>query len=245
MWPGPCSIVHHGGSMFSYARATALLIIVGGLSTAAYAQTPVPLFRVTVVGRTTPAINYRPRSGATKIDFAGTPLMPNAKGHATVRGAKGYTEVDADFKDLSPAAQFGPEYLSYGVWAITPEGRARNLGELQVKGGDGGLRVTTERQAFGLIVTAEPYFAVTQPSDVVVMENAVRDGTVGNIEVINAKYELLKRGTYLMNQDPARLKIKALDPGAPLDLAEARNAVALARLAGADQDASDPFDRGG
>jgi outer membrane protein OmpA-like peptidoglycan-associated protein len=211
------------------------------LSTAAYAQTPVPLFRVTVVGRTTPAVNYRPRSGATTIDFAGTPLMPTAKGHATVRGAKGYTEVDADFKDLWPAAQFGPEYLTYVVWAITPEGRAKNLGELQVKGGDGGLRVTTELQAFGLIVTAEPYFAVTQPSDVVVMENVVRDGTVGNIEVINAKYELLKRGTYLMNQDPARLKIKALDPGAPLDLAEARNAVALARLAGADQYAADTF----
>src|SRR5258708_20271365 len=110
MWPGPCSIVHHGGSMFSYARATALLLIVGGLSTAAYAQTPVPLFRVTVVGRTTPAINYRPRSGATKIDFDGTPLMPNAKGHATVSGAKGYTPVDPHFHDLRPPAHLAPEY---------------------------------------------------------------------------------------------------------------------------------------
>src|SRR5258708_25225564 len=130
MWRGPCSIVHHGGSMFSYARATALLLIVGGLSTAAYAQTPVPLFRATVVGRTTPAVNYRPRSGATTIDFTGTPLMPNAKGHATVSGAKGYTDGDADFKDLQPAAQFGPGNLTYVVWAIPPEGRAKNLGEL-------------------------------------------------------------------------------------------------------------------
>jgi outer membrane protein OmpA-like peptidoglycan-associated protein len=195
------------------------------------------------VGRTTPAINYRPRSGSTKIDFAGTPLMPAAKGHATIKGEKGYIQIDADFSDLQPAARFGPEYLTYVVWAITPEGRAKNLGELQIKGNDGGLRVTTDLQAFGLVVTAEPYFAVTQPSDVVVMENVVRDGTVGTIEVINAKYELLKRGSYLMNQDASRLKEKVLEPGAPLDLAEARNAVSLARMADADRYAPDTFDK--
>lgn len=206
----------------------------------------VPVFRVTVVGRTTPAVNYRPRSGDTKIDFAGTPLMPQAKGTARIKGQKGYIEINADFKNVRPASQFGPEYLTYVVWAITPEGRARNLGELQIKGDDGDVKVTTELQAFGLIVTAEPYFAVTQPSDVVVMENVVREGfggTVGNIEVINAKYELLKRGSYLMNQDVGRFKVKPLEPGAPLDLAEARNAVELARLAGADRFAADTFDK--
>jgi outer membrane protein OmpA-like peptidoglycan-associated protein len=244
--------------MSSYKRIPSILLVVGGLSGAVgYAQTPanptqtsvappqnqVPLFRVTVVGRTTPAINYRPRSGETRIDFAGTPLMPNAKGHATIKGEKGYIQVDGDFKDLQPATRFGPEYLTYVVWAVTPEGRATNLGELQIKGDDGGLRVTTELQAFGLIVTAEPYFAVTQPSDAVVMENVVREGTIGKVEVINAKYELLKRGSYLMNQDPGRLKTKALDPGAPLDLAEAWNAVALARLAGADRYAAETFDK--
>jgi outer membrane protein OmpA-like peptidoglycan-associated protein len=243
--------------MFTVKRITALLFVVAGWSAVTYAQAPanptqsvispqqnqVPLFRVTVVGRTTPAINYRPRGGATKIDFAGTPLMPKAKGRATVRGEKGYIEIDADFNDLQPATRFGPEYLTYVVWAITPEGRATNLGELQIKGDDGDLRVTTELQAFGLIVTAEPYFAVTQPGDVVVMENVVRDGTVGKVEVINARYELLKRGSYLMNQDPGRLKIKALDPGAPLDLAEARNAVTLARFAGADRYAAETFDK--
>ena len=206
----------------------------------------VPVFRVTVVGRTTPAVNYRPRSGDTKIDFAGTPLMPEAKGRATIRGQKGYIEINADFENVGPASQFGPEYLTYVVWAITPEGRAKNLGELQIKSDDGDVRVTTELQAFGLVVTAEPYFAVTQPSDVVVMENVVREGfggTVGNIEVINAKYELLQRGTYLMNQAPGRLKVKPLEPGAPLDLAEARNAVELARLAGADRFAEDTFEK--
>jgi outer membrane protein OmpA-like peptidoglycan-associated protein len=141
---------------------------------------------------------------------------------------------------------FGPEYLTYVVWAITPEGRARNLGELQIKGDDGDVEVTTELQAFGLVVTAEPYFAVTMPSDVVVLENVVRDGpggTIGNIEVINAKYELLKRGSYLMNDSVARFKARPIEPGSPLDLAEARNAVELARIAGADRFAAETFEK--
>jgi outer membrane protein OmpA-like peptidoglycan-associated protein len=206
-----------------------------------------PLFRVTLVGRTTPAINYRPRSGKTKIDFAGTVLMPQAGGGAAVKGEKGYIEIDANFEHLQPATRFGSEYLTYVMWAVTPEGRASNLGELQVNGDDGELRVTTELQAFGLVVTAEPYFAVTQPSDVVVIENIVRkegtfrDGTIGRAEGIEAKYQLLGRGSYLMNQEPSRLRAKALDPGVPLDLAEARNAVALAEVASADRYAVETF----
>jgi outer membrane protein OmpA-like peptidoglycan-associated protein len=203
----------------------------------------VPLFRVTVVGRTTAAVNYRPRSGDTKIDFEGTPLMPMATGSAVVSGEKGYMHIDARFDKLAPPAQFGREYLTYVLWAITPEGRATNLGEVQRDDDDARVKVTTELQAFGLILTAEPYFAVTQPSDVVVAENIVRDNTKGRVETIQAKYELLKRGSYLMNQDVARLKIKPLEPGAPLDLAEARNAVELARLAGADRHAPDSFNK--
>lgn len=202
---------------------------------------PTPVFRVTVVGRTTAAINYRPRSGDTKVDFAGTALLPQAKGYADVSGEKGYIKIDAHFDELQPATRFGPEYLTYVLWAITPEGRATNLGEVQVDDKDARIKVTTELQAFGMIVTAEPYFAVTQPSDVVVIENIVRDGTKGRVETVQANYELLKRGTYLMNQDPSRLKVKPLEPGSPLDLAEARNAVALARIAGADRYAADAF----
>jgi outer membrane protein OmpA-like peptidoglycan-associated protein len=207
----------------------------------AAAESQTPLFRVTVVGRTTPAINYRPRSGDTRIDFAGTPLMPLARGKAEVSGEKGYIEVKASFDKMSPATQFGREYLTYVLWAVTPEGRATNLGEVQLDDDDAKVEVTTELQAFGLIVTAEPYFAVTQPSDVVVMENIVREGTKGTQETIQAKYELLSRGTYLMNQDANRLKLKPLEPGAPSDLAQARMAVELARLARADQYATDTF----
>jgi outer membrane protein OmpA-like peptidoglycan-associated protein len=229
---------------------TALLI--GLIATPAFAQVattaaqpsdnnaPVPLFRVTVVGHTTAAINYRPRSGETKVDLLGTPLLPDARGYAEVSGEKGHIEVDARLKKMQPATRFGPEYLTYVLWAITPEGRAKNLGEIQIDGDDARVRATTEFQAFALIVTAEPYFAVTQPGDVVVMENIVREDTKGKVETVQAKYELLKRGSYLMNQN-ANFKAKALEPGAPLDLAEARNAVELSRLAGADRYAAESF----
>ena len=239
-------------------RITTALFLAGGLVTgAALAQTrpspgsqsttpaqdgPVPVFRVTVVGHTTPAINYRPRKGDTKVDFRGTPLLPFAVGEAEVGGKKGYIDIEAKFDTLAAPTQFGPEYLTYVLWAITPEGRSTNLGEVQVDNDSHArVHVTTELQAFGMIVTAEPYFAVTQPSDVVVLENDVRKNTKGNVEVIAAKYDLLKRGTYLMNQDSRQLKLKPLEPGAPLDLAEARNAVMLARFAGADRYSDETF----
>jgi outer membrane protein OmpA-like peptidoglycan-associated protein len=212
---------------------------------AASPQDPVTLYRVTVVSHTTPAINYRPRHDDTPLDFAGTSLLPKAEGRANISGEKGYIRIDAKFDKLEPATRFGPEYLTYVLWAITPEGRATNLGELQVKGDDGRLKVTTELQAFALVVTAEPYFAVTQPSDVVVMENVVRkglwDNTSGRVEPLQAKYELLKRGAYLMNTDVGSVKWPAPEPGVPLDLAQARNAVEIARLARADQYAGDTY----
>jgi outer membrane protein OmpA-like peptidoglycan-associated protein len=234
-----------------FKGTTAALLVLGLVSAVpAFTQTrqePVAVYKVTVVGRTTPAINYRPRNGETKIDFVATPLSPGARGDATVKGESGVIRIDANFENLTAPATFGPEYLTYVLWAITPEGRPTNLGELQVSGDDGELKVTTELQAFALIVTAEPYFAVTQPSDVVVMENQPRkegvfqDKTIGTVEVVQAKYELLKRGSYLMNQDASRLKLKPLEPGAPLDLAEARNAVELARFASSDKYAAETF----
>jgi outer membrane protein OmpA-like peptidoglycan-associated protein len=237
-------------------RAIAALLMFGVIGGTVAAQIPtgdtqpttsrteqIPVFRVTAVGRTTPAINYRPRRGATRVDFVGTALMPRARGQAKVEGKRGYMEIDVRVDELDPPTRFGPEYLTYVLWAVTPEGRAKNLGEIQIDDDDDTLDVTTDLQAFGLIVTAEPYFAVTQPSDVVVMENVVRDGTEGRVEPIQAKYELLKRGTYLMNHDVAELKVKPAEPGASLDLAQARNAIMLARFAGADRHAADTFNK--
>jgi hypothetical protein len=153
----------------------------------------VPIYRVTVVARTTKAINYNHRSGSTRIGFRGTALMPQAVGEAKVESKQGVIKIDAEMRKLDPATKFGPEYLTYVMWAITPEGRATNVGEVLLKDGKSKLDATTELQSFGLIITAEPYFAVTQPSDVVVMENFVRHDTIGTIEEFDAKYELLQR----------------------------------------------------
>jgi hypothetical protein len=202
-----------------------------------------PIFRVTVVARTTKAINYHHRSGATHIDFRGTALMPDARGEAKVESKQGVIKIDVSMSKLQPPRQFGPEYLTYVLWAITPEGRATNVGEVVLNGDKSKLDATTELQAFGLIVTAEPYFAVTQPSDVVVMENFVRHDTTGTIKEIDAKYELLQRGQYTLNVNPADLKPIGMDPKVPLELREARNAVQIARWTGAEKYAGDTFQK--
>jgi len=202
-----------------------------------------PIYRVTVVARTTKAINYNHRSGATEIDFRGTALMPEARGEAKVESRQGVIKIDATMDKLRSPREYGPEYLTYVLWAITPEGRATNVGEVVLNGDKSKLNATTELQSFGLIITAEPYFAVTQPSDVVVMENFVRHDTTGTIEEIDAKYELLQRGQYTLNVQPADLKPIHMDSKVPLELYEARNAVQIARWTGAERYASDTFQK--
>ena len=204
---------------------------------------PIYTITINVVDRTTKAINYQHRNGATKIDFRGTPLLPAAHGEAKVESKQGYIEIEVEFRNLQSATRFGPEFLTYVLWTITPEGRAANIGEVILNGTSSKLDVTTELQAFGLVVTAEPYFGVTQPSDVVVMENFVRKDTVGKVEEIDAKYELLQRGQYTVNVAPADLKPILLDKNTPLDLYEARNAVRIAKWAGADVSAADSFEK--
>ncbi len=172
-------------------------------NTARMASGSTPVYRISMVERTTKAVNYKNRGGATKVDFAGTPLLPGSHGEAKVESKQGYIEIEVEFRDLQPATAYGPEYLTYVMWAITPEGRATNLGEVLLNGTNSKLDVTTELQSFGLIVTAEPYFAVTQPSDVVVMENVIRPDTRGAIQEVDAKYELLKRGQYTLNVNPS------------------------------------------
>jgi outer membrane protein OmpA-like peptidoglycan-associated protein len=225
----------------------ALLIAAGAAGAQTPAQTPgkQPIYKITinVVERNTKAINYQHRSGSTTIDFKGTPLMPAARGEAKVESKQGYMEVEVEFDDLQSATRFGPEFLTYVLWAITPEGRATNMGEIILNGTKSKLNVTTELQTFGMVVTAEPYFAVSQPSDAVVMENVIRKDTTGKVEEIDAKYELLQRGQYTVNVLPADLKPIPLDEKTPLDLHEARNAVRIAKWAGADVSAADSFDK--
>src|SRR6267154_356427 len=198
-----------------------------------------PVFRVTVVDRSTKAVNYQHRSGPTEIAFRGTSLMPEARGEAIVNSKQGRIDIKAHMERLTPATQFGPEYLTYVLWAVTPGGRPKNLGEVLLNGKNSSMAVTTDLQTFGLIVTAEPYFAVTQPSDVVVMENVVTDRTTGTIQPIEANYELLKRGQYVASVPQQEAQPLTLDRKAPLELYEARNAVRIARWTGAERYARD------
>lgn len=203
----------------------------------------VPLYKIVVVARDIPAINYFHRSGSTKIGFHGTELLPQARGEAKVESKLGRTVIDADVAGLTPANGFGQEYLTYVLWAITPEGRPVNLGEILPTGGKNSdhLTVTTNLQAFGLIVTAEPYFAVTMPSDLVVMQNFVlEDKTQGVIEPVVAHYSLLPRGAYAETAGRHTvLHPITRNESSPLELYEAMNAIQIAEAAGARQYATD------
>ncbi len=208
----------------------------GAAQRAAAAQNGQGTYHVTMVPRTILAINYQNRT-KTEIGFQGSPLMPLAKGSATVDGKNGRIAIDARFENLEPATKFGPEYLTYVLWGITPEGKANNLGEVLLSGNKSKLLVTTTLQTFGLIVTAEPDYAVAEPSDVVVLENVVASGTVGTLQQVNVNYSLFKRGLYSYNVEAAAQRYPKSK--VPLELEEARNAVEIARNAGAQQYAPD------
>jgi outer membrane protein OmpA-like peptidoglycan-associated protein len=198
-----------------------------------------PVFRVKVLSRSTKAVNYRHHSGGTTLDFRGTDLMPEASGHAKVESRTGRIEINADFEHLRPSRNLAPEYLTYVLWAITPEGRPVSLGEIVPEDGKSSVRVSTDLQAFGLIVTAEPYFSVTRPSDMVVLENVIKQNTKGWEQPIDAKFDVLERGQYTVDITAAKLPSSTADPKTPNDLLQARNAVAIAQAEGADHYAAD------
>jgi outer membrane protein OmpA-like peptidoglycan-associated protein len=212
-------------------------------------QDSVPVYRVTVIQRTVDSINYQYRADPTKIDFRGTVLSPTAKGDATVSSLKGRTEIDAKFEGLEAPQRFGPEYLSYVLWAITPDGAPHNIGEIVPNGSNKAhLPVTTALQAFGLLVTAEPYASVRQPGDVVVLQNEVRPDTIGDVKPVMAKVELMPRGHYTWNVPASESAAVANAPKvsmsryeAILQTYEAQNAIGIASAAGAEKYAADVF----
>jgi outer membrane protein OmpA-like peptidoglycan-associated protein len=232
------------------AKLSSAVLLTLGVCTLASAQTnapadtsnPTPTFRVNVVSRTTPAVNYGHRGGSTKINFRGTELMPDAQGAATVQSKRGDTKVVVELRDLQKTTSFGNEYLTYVLWAISPEGRPVNLGEILVGGNHRSkLETTTQLQAFALIVTAEPYYAVRRPSNLVVLENEVRPDTIGTTEAVESKYELIDRGGYLPTGytfDPVVISARL-----PLEFYEARNAMRIAKSAGAQQYATPSYDK--
>ena len=204
-------------------------------------QNGIYIYRVHVVERNLDCVNYLNRSGSTTIGFDGTPLLPGAKGEAKVTSERGKITIDAHFEGLTPANGFGHEYLTYVLWAISPDGRAQNLGEVLPAGTKNNIKVTTAFQSFGMIVTAEPYFSVSEPSDVVVIENVIRtDKTEGVLEKVNAQYSLLPRGMYAESAGAHTVAHPITrNERSPLELYEADNALRIAQDAGADKYAAD------
>ena len=237
------------------------MTILGGLSLPAMAQVPNPttvapgarsgeviaqgkdgtyIYHVKVVQRSLDAVNYLNRRGSTHVNFAGTNLMPGARGEAKVDSQTGKTQIAVKFEGLSPANGFGAEYLTYVLWAISADGRPQNLGELELAGNKASLEVTSSFQSFGMIVTAEPYFAVSEPSDVIVLQNVFSDRTQGVLEQVNVHYSLLPRGLYA-NTEGSKSELNPITDRehTPLALFEAHNAARIARAAGADKYAPD------
>jgi len=233
-------------------KHTLLFVIGSALSVSAFAQAgpqqsialvpagSTPTYVVSETSRTVEAVDYQHRGGASQVDLVGTALLPSADGKAKVRSKRGTMEVEADFGNLQSPTTFGAEYLTYVMWAISPEGHAVNLGEVLIGGNDRSkLTATTNLQAFALIVTAEPYFAVHEPSDVVVLENVIRADTRGTSEAVHAKYELMGRGGYIPTG--YRFDPVVLDAKLPLEFLEARNAVRIAQSEGAETYAGDSY----
>jgi outer membrane protein OmpA-like peptidoglycan-associated protein len=181
-----------------------------------------------VISKSTTAVGYVVGGGATKIYFKGTNLLPGASGEAKVEAKKGYTEIEVEFKGLSqPTAKFGTEFLTYVLWAVSPDGRTSNLGEILIdKNGKGKLNVSTQMSVFSLIVTAEPYFAVRIPSELVVLENEVTKKVKGKVFLVN-EYKLMKRAEYQKRANPLALTLDLKK--VPLEMYEARNAFEIAK----------------
>jgi outer membrane protein OmpA-like peptidoglycan-associated protein len=200
-------------------------------------QDGIYIYRVKVVQRNLDCVNYLHRSGSTTIGFQGTPLLQGARGEAKVNSERGGITIDAHFQGLTPANGFGSEYLTYVLWAISPDGRAQNLGEVLPDGTKNNIHVTTALQSFGMVVTAEPYFSVSEPSDIVVLQNVIQnDKTAGVLEKVSANYYLLPRGTYAETAGSHTVaRPITRNEHSPLELYEADNALRIAQQTGADK----------
>ena len=222
------------------------IILCATAASAQTAQTPQPASAAAsapTVTRTTKAVHYRLQGGSTKIDFQGTDLLQRASGEARVEGKKTNFQIEVKFQNLEDATKFGLEYLTYVLWAVSPQGRPVNLGEVTLDHGNAHLKAATDLQTFGMIVTAEPYFAVTAPGNMVVMESSPALGA--GTENIEAKYDLVSRGTYSSTQTHIQDAIFGIDSKTPLELFEARNALRIAHIAAGDKYASSIISKAG
>jgi len=191
------------------------------------------------VSRSVKAVGYKVGGGSTKVDLNGTDLMAQAIGEARVEAKTGATKIEISLKNMTEPSKLGAEFLTYVLWVVTPDGRTGNTGELVInKNGEAKLDATTPAQTFALLITAEPYFAVRVPSEMVVLENETRKNTKGQIFPVN-DFRLMKRGQYEKLGNPL-----AMTPDVehvPLQVYEARNAVDIAKSRGSEKDAHEIF----
>ena len=194
-----------------------------------------------VISGTVAAIGYPVGGGGTTVSMTGTAAAPQANGEAKVEAKVGGTGIQLKVTGMPQPTALGAELLTYVLWTVTPDGTTTNLGEIPVsQNGEGKLEVKAQSQTFALIVTAEPYYAVRMPSELIVLVNETRKNTKGKIYPDNS-YKLMKRSDYSKLGNPL-----ALTPDlkkVPLDMYEARNAVEIAKSRGAAQYSPEIFSK--
>jgi len=194
-----------------------------------------------LTSKSVPAIGYEIGAGATKINLTATSVAPQASGEAKVEAKKSGTSVEVKLKGMPQPTTLGPELLTYVLWAVTPDGGARNLGEIPInEDGEGKAKANTASQTFSVVVTAEPYYAVRIPNEEVVLENERKKNTKGQL-FPDTNYKLMFRSQYAKTGNPL-----ALTPdlkNTPLDVYEARNAVEIAKDRNAEKYAPEIFSK--
>jgi len=223
--------------------AALIFATLGATGVPAHARTSQDVPASGLISKSTTAIGFTVGGGSTKVDLKGSELMPQANGEAKVqaKAKAGLTNIDVTVKALTPPSKLGAEYLTFVLWTVTPEGHTGNAGEILInKDGVGKLSATTPAQTFSIIVTAEPYFAVRVPSEMVILETGTRKNTKGKLFPVS-EYKLMKRGQYAKLGNPL-----AMTPDVervPLEMYEARNAVDIAKSRGADKYAPEIFSK--
>lgn len=186
-----------------------------------------------VEARSVRVMDYSSLTAPITVLFRYTPLAPGAAGQAVIEPTRFALKIHATVEKLPPASGLGQAYLTYVLWAVTPEGRATNLGEIDLTGSDGKLNAKMVPSHFGLIVTAEPYFAVSRPGKSVVLEADLAPGAKPVLPVSQASCELLATSVGANFGDPG--SPASNDPSAPVVIEEARRAIEVARKSGAQQ----------
>lgn len=209
----------------------ALLLFLAS-ATLTFAQVDVP--------RRTTAITY-PLDDLVFVQFRGTTRFPRMKGDAKIRRTnRNGTEIDLSVSKMPRPFELGAGYATYVLWAISPEGQVDNLGEIKRRGTfefDSRISVTTKLQTFALIITAEPHFLVTRPSQEIMLENLSPYTQTGKVITTTPSIQYFGNSSDYF-RDSRTPEIAEVDYSkTPSTILQARQAVALAKYAGADRDA--------